>query len=193
MHELRCRLFNSIDDVDPADWERVQSASAEPIFMDRRFIAAVEAGMRHGYTFWHAIVYDKTNVPLACACLSAGTIDLANMADPRLVSIVKHLWKVMPWLRYARILTCGLPVSTGKSSLTLAARGQSRQLLSTLDAAVSELAARTRMDAVLYKELGQMISIGRSHCWRPDIDASRRRPRTICSPCSRAFTSILRH
>ena len=60
----------------------------------------------------------------------------------------------MPWLRYARILTCGLPVSTGKSSLTLAARGQSRQLLSTLDAAVSELAARTRMDAVLYKEFG---------------------------------------
>ena len=63
MHGLRCRLFNSIDDVDPADWERVQSASAEPIFMDRRFIAAVEAGMRHGYTFWHAIVYDETICP----------------------------------------------------------------------------------------------------------------------------------
>jgi predicted N-acyltransferase len=154
MQGLSCRLFNSIDEVDPADWERVQFASTEPIFMDRRFIGAVEASMRQSCSFWHAIIYDEETLPIGCACLSASTIDLANLAHPRFASIVKRLSRMMPWLRYARVLTCGLPVSTGKSSLTLASRPRSRQLLSTLDEAVSELAAEARMDAVVYKEFG---------------------------------------
>ena len=38
------RIFDSIDDVDLASWERVRAESAASIFTDPRFIAAAEAG-----------------------------------------------------------------------------------------------------------------------------------------------------
>jgi predicted N-acyltransferase len=149
-----CRMFDSIDEVDRADWERVQAASAEPIFMDRRFVGAVEASMGQSCTFRHVIVYDENDAPVASACLSARTVDLLDTADARFASIIRPSSKLLPWLRYAKVLTCGLPISVGKSSLTLASRHDCRRLLSTLDGAISELASQTGMHAVAYKEFG---------------------------------------
>jgi predicted N-acyltransferase len=148
------RLFNSIDEVDPEAWERVRSASPEPIFMDRRFIAAVEISMRQSCRFWHLIVYDETGLAVACACLSASMIDLANVAHAGFAAIVKRAAGMAPWLRYVRVLTCGLPISVGKNSLALASRRDCRQILAMLDAVISELALQAGMHAVVYKEFG---------------------------------------
>lgn len=148
------RLFNSIDEVDLADWERVQSACADPVFMDRRFVAAVEVSMRQSCSFRHVIVYDENNRPVACACLSARTLDLADIADPRFASMIKRLSGMAPWLRFGRVLTCGLPISVGKSSLALASWHDCRQLLSMLDGVITELASQAGMHVVVYKEFG---------------------------------------
>jgi predicted N-acyltransferase len=149
------RLFNSIDEVDVNDWQRVSCACGEPIFSDRRFIAAVEAGMRRSYRFWHVIVYDERGNPIACASLSATTIDIANVAHPGLSSMLRRLPEALRRLRTFKVLFCGLPVSAGQHSLALTSRSDSLQILSTLDGTISDLAAELRMDVVVYKDFAR--------------------------------------
>jgi predicted N-acyltransferase len=148
------QLFNSIDEVDLVDWEYVRSACSEPIFMDRRFVAAVEVSMRQSCSFQYVIVYNEKTRPVACACLSARTLDLVDIADARFASIIKRLSKTAPWLRYGKVLTCGLPISVGKNSFTLASRPDGRQLLSMFDRVITKLASEAGMHAVVYKEFG---------------------------------------
>ena len=87
------RLFESIDDVDLDAWARVHSECDAPIFMDPRFVRAVEISMRPSYRFWYVIIYENGR-PVACACLTAMTIDLADFADPHVASILRRLPRV---------------------------------------------------------------------------------------------------
>jgi predicted N-acyltransferase len=147
------RLFDSIDDVDLADWQRVRSECGDPIFMDPRFIAAVQDGMRQSCRFWHVVVYDENRIPVACASLTAMALDLAYVVDPGLASIMRRLPAFLSALRNLKVFLCGLPVSAGQNSLALAS--PCRQVLSILDGVVSELAIKTRTHAIVYKEFGE--------------------------------------
>ena len=101
---LTYRLFDSIDAVDLADWRRVRSQCGEPISMDPRFIAAVEASMGPGYRFWHVIIYDEDALPVACASLSTITIDLLDTADTSLAFAVRYLPGVQRALSRIKLL-----------------------------------------------------------------------------------------
>ncbi len=148
-----CRIFDSIDDVDLASWQRVRSECDEPIFMDPRFVAAVEISMKQSCRFWHIIVYNEDALPVACASLSTIMIDLLDTVDPRLASIVRYL--IPSTLRKLKLLVCGLPVSAGQKALTLALPRSSPEILSTLDAVISPLASKMRVHAIIYKEFGK--------------------------------------
>jgi hypothetical protein len=148
-----CRIFDSIDDVDLASWQRVRSECDEPIFMDPRFVAAVEISMKQSCRFWHIIVYNEDARPMACASLSTITIDLLDTVDPRLASIVRYL--IPSTLRKLKLLVCGLPISAGQKALTLTLPRSSPEILSTLDAVISPLASKMRVHAIIYKEFGK--------------------------------------
>lgn len=146
------RIFDSIGDVDLASWERVRSESGASIFLDPRFVAAAEAGMKQSCRFWHVIVYDDGR-PAACACLTAMTVDLADLADPRLAWIIRHAPGVSR-LRKLKVMMCGLPGSPGEKCLALTPAAAGAQVLPLLDAAIRDLAARTATDVVAFKEFG---------------------------------------
>jgi hypothetical protein len=148
------RIFDSIDDVDLASWERVRSESAASIFTDPRFIAAAEAGMKQSCRFWFVVVYDDGR-PVACACLTAMTIDLADLADPRLAWIIRRVPGMLSRLRKLKVMMCGLPGSPGEKCLALTPTNVSAQVLSQLDAAIGDLAARSAMDVIAFKEFGK--------------------------------------
>jgi hypothetical protein len=148
------RIFDSIDDVDLASWERVRSESAASIFTDPRFIAAAEAGMKQSCRFWFVVVYDDGR-PVACACLTAMTIDLADLADPRLAWIIRRVPGMLSRLRKLKVMMCGLPGSPGEKCLALTPTNVSAQVLSLLDAAIGDLAARSAMDVIAFKEFGK--------------------------------------
>src|SRR5712691_8382486 len=99
-----CRVFESIDAVDLAAWERVCSECGAAIFMDPRFIAAVETSMKESCRFWYAIVYDDGDRPVACAGLSTMTVDLTDFADPRLSWIIKRAPKILSRFRKLKML-----------------------------------------------------------------------------------------
>jgi predicted N-acyltransferase len=150
-----CRLFTSIDNVDLAAWERVRSESGASIFMDPRFVGVVELSMKHSCRFWHVIIYDDDDRPVACASLTATTVDLADFADPRLASLIRRLPGVLSRFRNLKVFFCGLPGSPAEKALAVALPHASPQILSVLDKAICDLAARTRTDGVFYREFGQ--------------------------------------
>lgn len=149
----RCRLFNSIADVDLEAWKRVCSESGASIFMDPRFIAGVEASMIE-CRFWYVIVHDDDDHPVACAGLAAMPIDLAELADPRLGWMLRHV-PVVSKFRKLKVLFCSLPGSPGERSLALATTNATAQIISMLDETISQLATDTGMDVIVYKEFAE--------------------------------------
>jgi hypothetical protein len=148
------RIFDSIDDVDLASWERVRLESAASIFTDPRFIAAAEAGMKQSCRFWFVVVYDDGR-PVACACLTAMTIDLADLADPRLAWIIRRVPGMLSRLRKLKVMMCGLPGSPGEKTLAMASANESPRILPLLDRVICDLAEHDGMDVIAFKEFGQ--------------------------------------
>jgi hypothetical protein len=149
------RLFGSIDEVDLGAWERVRSECGASIVMDPRFVGAVESSMKQNCQFWYVIVYEDNNRPVACACLSGMTIDLADFADTRMAWLIQHLPRMLSPLRQLKVLICGLPVSTAHNTLGLTTRSASHQILPIIDSVICQLASKTRTHGVLYREFRQ--------------------------------------
>src|SRR5216683_6092230 len=100
------RIFNSIEHVDLTEWQQVRSACNGSIFMDPRFIAAVEVSMKEVHKFWYIVIYDEGGAPVACTSASAMTLDVADFADPGLARIIRHTPLLFSRLRHWRLLIC---------------------------------------------------------------------------------------
>jgi predicted N-acyltransferase len=146
------RVFNSIDEVDLSAWQRVCSESSASVFMDPRFIAAVETSMKQTCRFWYVIIYHDDGRPVACAGLTAMTIDLADFSNPRLAWLIRHAPRALARFRKLKALFCSLPGSPGEKSLALASTDASPKILAVLDGVMCDLGAETGMDAIIYKE-----------------------------------------
>ena len=119
----KCRVFESIAAVDLGAWNGLRAQCKASIFMDPRFIAAVESGMSETCRFWF-IVVDGDEGPVACAGLTAMKIDLADFAEPRIAWIVRRIPLVLSRFRNLKVLFCSLPGSPGEKSLLIAPRAQ---------------------------------------------------------------------
>ena len=146
-----CRVFNSVADIDRAAWEQVCLVSGAPVFMDLRFVAAVEASMQPCCRFWYLIVDDDDGRPISCAGLHAMTIDLTDFADPRLTKIIKWM-PGMSKFRRLKALFCSLPGTPGDRSIALTPAANSAQVLALVDGVLDKLATQNGVDAVMYKE-----------------------------------------
>src|SRR5262245_63824515 len=144
------RVFDSIADVELAAWQRVCAESSASIFMDTRFIASVEASMKPSCRFWYVIIYDDGR-PVACAGLSTMAVNLAELADPRLAWVLRHI-PVLSKLQKLNVLFCSLPGSPGEKSLALIRPDESAQVISVLDRIMHDLAKQNGMDVIVYKE-----------------------------------------
>jgi hypothetical protein len=152
--EYSYRIFDSIERLDLAEWQRIASCDAS-ITMDPRFLAAVEVSMKQAGKFWYIVFYDQNGVPVACTCVSSMTVDLVGFADPVLARIVRFTPLRFSRLRQSKLLIAGLPIGTGQHTLALAQRSASTHILPVLDRIVCDLAAEEQADAILYKEFGE--------------------------------------
>jgi predicted N-acyltransferase len=150
----RSKVFQSIDEIDLAAWHEVCSQGRASIFMDPRFIAGVESSMKRSCRFWYVIIYRDDGRPVACAGLAALTIDLAELADPRLSWILRHM-PVLSRFQKLNILFCSLPGSPGEKSLAWTPAGESQPILAALDGVMHDLAIGAGMDAIVFKEFGE--------------------------------------
>jgi hypothetical protein len=149
------RIFDSIAKVDLPGWQRVRVRSDASIFTDPRFIAAVEGGMRPVEKYWHIIIDDEGGAPVACASASTMTLTFANLAEPRLVRIIRHIPWVSSRLQCLKLLIGGLPIGTGHHAITCAPDADAAQILPVLDRVIRHLALVENADAIVYKEFGE--------------------------------------
>ena len=142
------RLFNSAAEIDYDGWQKVCAGAS--IFMDLRFVAAVESALKSTCRFWFAIVYDGRE-PVACAGLSTMTVDFTDFGDTRVTWLVKYnplLWR----FRRMKMLFCSLPGSAGDRSIVIAPGTDSACVLALLDEQMLAIADEARVDAIVYKE-----------------------------------------
>jgi predicted N-acyltransferase len=147
-----CRVFNSIDEVDLEAWQSVCRDSGASVFLDPRFIAAVETSMKQNCRFWYVIVDDDEGRPAACACLTATTINLLDFTDPRVAFVIRHGPKFLSRFKQLKVLFCSLPGSPGEKSIAFTSKAASAQILAALDAVMDRLAAEHGAEVVIYKE-----------------------------------------
>jgi predicted N-acyltransferase len=114
--------------------------------------------MRQICQFWHVVVYDDVGHPAACACLTAMTIDLADIAGiaaPRVASAIRRVPETLSRYRKLKTLICGLPGAPSEKSLALASTDSAPQILAILDGAISKLAAHVGTDVIAYRQFGK--------------------------------------
>ena len=146
------RIFDSIDQVDLSEWQRIRSACNGSIVGDPRFIAAVEAGITQADRLWCVVLYDDAGTAVACTSAAAITMDLADLADPRLARIIRLAPPPFSRVRHLKLVFCGLPIATGLHTLALAPRSESSRILPELDRVVGELASTVKADGIVYRE-----------------------------------------
>ena len=143
-------LFDSILDVNPAEWNALRMPS-DP-FMDSRFVLAVEKAFKGSGRFWHVLFYDEQNQPAASACLCLYKVDGALLADGTAAVVAGWVKRIAPWAMYFKVLFCGLPVSAGQSSLRFAPGVDSASILKQLDEVMLKIARRERAKCIVMKE-----------------------------------------
>lgn len=146
-----CQLFDSIEQTDLDDWNRVRLGDPE-LFMDPRFIATVEKTMAGEGKFWTLLVYDEQNRPMASACLSLLRVDgglLTQGLIRRLIDAIRLVWRSF---LFFKVLFVGLPVSGGQQQLRIHPHADVDEVIRALEAAVSNLAKQHRTRVTVMKE-----------------------------------------
>jgi predicted N-acyltransferase len=144
------RVVNSAAEINQADWQQVCTGTAAPVFMDLRFVEAVEQALKDGCRFWFVIVY-AGKAPVACAGLTAMTVDFTDFGDRRITWLIKYN-PLLRRFRNMKMLFCSLPGSPGDRSIAFSAEADSRQVLTLLDDLMVNVATEAGLDAVVFKE-----------------------------------------
>ena len=103
------RVVNSAAEINRADWQQVCTGTTAPVFMDPRFVEAVEHALRPACRFWFVIVYAGKE-PVACAGLTAMTVDFTDFGDRRITWLVKYnpLLRALPKHEDAVLQSAGI-------------------------------------------------------------------------------------
>lgn len=147
-HTTVCR---SIEDVEAADWKRLQRSPAD-VFMDPRFIRVMERSTAAENEFAHLLVRDNAGRPVAAACCYAAWVDLAEAAEGRLRTVLSFLRRFIPRLTRARMACCGLPVPVGQNHLRIAPEADAREVLRAIDGALHEFAVQQKARLLAFRE-----------------------------------------
>ena len=148
---LTITAVESIDEVDVTAWESLRRFESD-LFMDRRFIRAVERTMSAATRFWHLIVRDEQGMPVAAAscCLFKAQIALLADSSTRKYAEFAHRW--IPGGLTLPIMMCGLPVSAGQSHLRLHPDADAEAVFRELHQWLLTMGKKFRARAVVFKE-----------------------------------------
>ena len=92
------RIYDSINDVSPADWQRL-TGNALDLGMDPRMIRVLEETLADQCRMWTMMVEYPTGVVVACACLCLFVVD-ALVAAPLAVR------KIAEFIRTGSLSAC---------------------------------------------------------------------------------------
>jgi hypothetical protein len=145
-------VYNSIRNVDQDEWNSLRNAEND-VFMDPRFIEAVENSMGGECRFRHVVVRDAGGRPMATACLSSFEIGGATLAEGRAKKVLEFLERLVPWAIRSTLILCGLPVSAGQSQIRFAPEADHEAALKFVDVVACEFARAEWARLIIFKEI----------------------------------------
>ncbi|HEY7254658.1 MAG TPA: GNAT family N-acetyltransferase [Methylomirabilota bacterium] len=148
------RLVDTAGDLPAADWAAGREVAGH-VFMDPRFLGAVEHAFLGQARFFHALVYDEATRPQAWASLCSFPVDVTTLAGPGVQSVVRGIRLALPRLGLLRTFFVGLPVSLGQSHLAIAPGADAAAVIDALGEAVEQTAAREGAWLVVWKEFDE--------------------------------------
>ena len=138
-----CELYRSIDDVDVDEWREV-CRSARNMYLDPRFLKAVELSFAVKAQFWYAVYRDDAGRAVAATCFSRYLADGALMATPLVMKVARAVRRVLPGFAKFHLLLCGLPVQACcDSQLAIADGADMDGILAGLNETSLELARKS--------------------------------------------------
>ena len=165
-------VYRSIRDADWEEWNRLRDPKSD-LFMDPRYILAVENSMRSVCNFRHVLIRDEMNQPAAAACLCSYTIDGAVLAEGATKKVAAVINRVAPILLQVKLMICGLPVSCAASNLRFAPQADRADCLRQIDQVVQSFACEEGSHCAVYKEFtteeaGDLVSLEKLGYHRAD-------------------------
>ena len=103
-------VYDSIRRVNLEEWNSLRER--DDLFMDPRFIEAVENAMGRECRFRHVVVRNAQGRPMATACLSSFVIGGASLAQGMAGKILVILERIAPWAIRSKLISwsCGFSV-----------------------------------------------------------------------------------
>jgi len=144
-------VYQSIREVNWDEWNSVRDETRD-VFMDPRFIAAVEKSLTD-CRYRHVVVRDGSGRPVATACLSSFVLDGASLAQGALRKLLELVSRVVPWLVRSKLILCGLPVSAGQSHIRFAPDAHRESVLRIVDSVARRFAAAEWARLIIFKEI----------------------------------------
>ena len=146
---IRARVFRTIADVDPAEWDRL--LDADDLQATHRFIRTCEEARVEDACYRHVMVHDAAGLA-AVASLSLMTVKLDLLSTGRTRRAIRWARRFRPRLLEVPIVLCGLPVSFGRSCLRFRADADRAGVLRTVAAEAEAFAADAGAPVLCFKE-----------------------------------------
>ena len=152
------QLYRSIDDVDANEWREICHRSNN-LFLDPRFLKAVEFSFSPEAHFWYAVYREDTGRAVAAACFSRYFVDGALMGSSAIQKVAAGVRWIWPRFLKYRIVLCGLPISTCDSQLAITDHADTDAILSGLNKAALEIARQSGCRLISFKEFSPELTV----------------------------------
>ena len=144
-------IWRSVDEIDVAAWETVRPD--DDLFMDVRFLRAVERSMSPQCRFWYLLFRDAGDRPVAIACLSTYVLDVSQFVPQGLLKrSISALGGVLPFAVSYKLLFCGIPFSTGQSHLRMTEDADPPSIIARLCRTMDRVARDEGAQVIVMKE-----------------------------------------
>jgi len=154
----RFEVCHSIQDINVEDWNQLKHREHD-MFMDTRFIQAVENAMGEECQFRYVIVYDEQSRPVASTCLSSVfswyQLDSGIHQSKFRKRAINFLNKAVPWFLYGPIVVCGLPVSGVETQLRLTFDARREEVMQILNEALEQFAKEVKANSISFKDFNE--------------------------------------
>ena len=149
---LQVVIKRSIFEIEPALWDSVSSAC--DLFHSHRFFASIESSGVEAAEYWYILCFND-NKAVATAVLSAFDVDLDLLMPQVFRSISRLVRRIYPSFLRIRVLFCGVPISIGKHTISLADDADLTGVYKVIAAEMEKIASIHQINYLCFKEFSR--------------------------------------
>lgn len=137
---IRARVFESINDVEPAVWDALLNGKS--IAFSHAFWKIVEESRLNDFHYRHVLFVDNDDQPVGQATFYLVTTDIAIFSPPKLRRCLEIVRRFFPNFLKLKILECGTPLIISSPPVVLHPDLEADEIIDALHKVLREYARR---------------------------------------------------